>query len=192
MFVYHYVIFMFLCSAIPEDGRRKAYAEILEKAKAEEEARVTAEKESEAADTTKKKEEAGKRLSKQEAQAVNLANEAEEKAEAAGTSVEGILNKAKDISAGFSWQKLSSQISTSIQKPDEEEDEKPKVQLATVRGQAKARSLIPKIAVTKQTTPKNRDSKPKEEKRKQVETPKEVRKLFGGLFKQETIYIDDD
>ncbi|CAL5211562.1 unnamed protein product [Lathyrus oleraceus] len=157
-----------LFSTIPEDGRRKAYAEVLEKAKAEEGARAA--------------DEAANKVSKQEAQ---------EKAEVAGNGapVEDILNKAKDFGAGFSWQKFSSQVATSIQKPDE--DEKPKVQVATVRGQAKARSLIPKLAVTKQTTPRNSASKPKEEKRK-AEAPKEVRNVFGGLFKQETIYIDDD
>ncbi|KAL5055856.1 hypothetical protein RYX36_036538 [Vicia faba] len=157
-----------LFSTIPEDGRRKAYAEVLEKAKAEEGARAAAE----TAKTPSKP-------------------EAPEKAEVAGNgaAVEDILNKAKDFGAGFSWQKFSSQVATSIQKPDE--NEKPKVQVATVRGQAKARSLIPKLAVTKQTSPKNSVSKPKEEKRK-AEAPKELRKVFGGLFKQETIYIDDD
>lgn len=214
-----------LFSTIPEDGRRKAYAEILEKAKAEEEARVEAEKAREAAATTKKMEEEALKLSKQEAQASNLAKEDQEKAEATGTSVEDILNKAKafragfsrqklssqvattnqdpdedekpklqpakGFGAGFSWQKFSSQVATAIQKPDE--DENPKVQVATVRGQAKARSLIPNKAVTKQTTtPRSSVSKPKEEKRKIEEKPKEVRKVFGGLFKQETIYIDDD
>ncbi|CAJ2678908.1 unnamed protein product [Trifolium pratense] len=156
-----------LFSTIPEDGRRKVYAENLEKAKAEEEVI---------------------KLSKQGAQASN--KEAKEKAEAAGPSVDDILNKAKDFSAGFSWQKFSSQVATSIQKPDE--DEEPKVKVATVRGQAKARSLIPNKAVTKQTTPKSSERKPKEEKVKVAEKPKEVRKVFGGLFKQETIYVDDD
>ncbi|KAJ1422035.1 hypothetical protein SESBI_13364 [Sesbania bispinosa] len=188
-----------LFSTIPEDGRRKAYAEMLEKAKAEEEARVAAEKAREAAETKKKLEEEVKKLSQQEAQAASLAKEAQEKAEAAGASVESLLNKAKDFGAGFSWDKLSTQIATSIQKPDEDEDEKPKVQVATVRGQAKARSLTPNKAVIKQTaaptptpTPRSTVSKPKVEKPKQAEKPKEVRKVFGGLFKQETIYVDDD
>ncbi|XP_061368457.1 protein PLASTID TRANSCRIPTIONALLY ACTIVE 16, chloroplastic [Gastrolobium bilobum] len=175
-----------LFSTIPEDGRRKAYAELLAKAKAEEEARVAAEKAREAAETTKKLEEEVKKLSQQEARAASLAQEAQDKAEAAGASVESLLNKAKDFGAGFSWQKFSSQISTSIQKPDE--DENTNVQLATVRGQAKARSLTPNKAVVKQTAPRSDARKPKE----QAEKPKEVRKVFGGLFKQETIYVDDD
>ncbi|XP_027347934.1 protein PLASTID TRANSCRIPTIONALLY ACTIVE 16, chloroplastic [Abrus precatorius] len=180
-------------STIPEDGRRQVYAEMLEKAKAEEEARVAAEKAREAAETSKKLEEEVKKLSKQEARATSLAQEAQEaqeKAEAAGASVETLLNKAKDFGAGFSWQKLSSQIATSTQKGDE--DEKPKVQLATIRGQVKARSLAPNKAVVKQTTPRSGGSKPKVEKPKQEGTEKEVRNVFGGLFKQETIYVDDD
>lgn len=180
----------FFCSTIPVDGRRKAYAETLEKAKAEEEAIVAAEKAREASATKKKLEEEVKKLSQQETQASSLAKEAQEKAVAAGTSVEDLLSKAKDFGAGISWQKISSQIATSVQKPDE--DEKPKVQVATVRGQAKARSLTPNKAVVKQTSPRSVATKPKEENRKQAETAKEVRKVFGGLFKQETIYIDDD
>ncbi|XP_047164265.1 protein PLASTID TRANSCRIPTIONALLY ACTIVE 16, chloroplastic [Vigna umbellata] len=179
-----------LFSPIPEDGRRKAYAEMQKKAKAEEAARVAAEKASEAAESAKKLEQEVKKLSQQEALAANLAQEAQEKAEAAGASVENLLNKAKDFGAGFSWEKLSSQITTSIQNPDE--DEKPKVQLATVRGQAKARNLAPNKAVVKQTPPRRAASKPKEEKPKKEETTKEVRNVFGGLFKQETIYVDDD
>ncbi|XP_019413095.1 PREDICTED: protein plastid transcriptionally active 16, chloroplastic [Lupinus angustifolius] len=174
-----------LFSIIPEDGRRKAYAEILQKARAEEEARVAAEKASEASEATKKLEEEVKKLTQQEARAASLAQEAQEKAEAAGASVGSLLNKAKDLGAGFSWQKLSSQIATSIQKADDE-DEISNVKLATVRGQAKARSLTPNKAVIKQTTPSKAASKPKEEK------PKEVRNVFGGLFKQETIFVDED
>lgn len=157
---------------------------MIEKAKAEEEARAAAEKAREALEATKKLQEEVKKLSQQEARAASLAQEAEEKAETAGASVESLLIKAKDFGAGLSWQKLSSQIATSIQKPDE--DEKSNVKLATVRGQAKAQSLTPNKAAVKQTTPRSAASKPKEEK------PKEVRKVFGGLFKQETIYVDDD
>lgn len=187
--IFFYLIYKFLYSPIPEDGRRKAYAEMQEKAKAEEEARVAAEKANEASESAKKLEEEVKKLLQQEARAASLAQEAQEKAEAAGASVENLLNKAKDFGAGFSWEKLSSQITTSIQKPDE--DEKPKVQLATVRGQAKARNLAPNKAVVRQTSQRSA-GKPKVEKPKQAETPKEVRNVFGGLFKQETIYVDDD
>ncbi|KAJ6750680.1 hypothetical protein OIU85_001240 [Salix viminalis] len=143
-----------LFSAIPEDGRRKVYAEAFAKAKAEEEARIAVEKASEAA---KNLEEEAKKLSEQEAKAASLAEDAQEKAEAAGASVESFMSKAKEIGSGLSWEKLSSQIST--------------------------------------TDPKLRPVKPKEEpkpKAKETESKTEVRKMFGGLFQQETIYIDDD
>ena len=105
---------------------------------------------------------------------------------AAGTLVESLLNRAKDFGVGISWQKLSTQIVTSIQKP-EDEDEKSRVQIATVRRQTKARNLPSQKAVVKPTPPRTAASKPK-----QTEKPTEVRKVFGGLFKQETIYVDDD
>ncbi|XVF05457.1 hypothetical protein REPUB_Repub05bG0173800 [Reevesia pubescens] len=180
-----------LFSAIPEDGRRKAYAEALAKVKAEEEAKAAAENAREAAGAAKKLEEEVKKLSEQEARAASLAEEAQEKAEAAGASVEGLLSKAKDFSSGLAWEKFSSQIATAVQKPSDEE--KPKVQIATVRGQAKARILPSKKAVTKQPSI-SFFPKPKEApKPKAKETEKrEVRKVFGGLFQQETIYVDDD
>ncbi|KAL9334132.1 hypothetical protein Peur_074271 [Populus x canadensis] len=180
-----------LFSAIPEDGRRKVYAEALAKAKAEEETRVAAEKASEAAEAAKKLEDEVKKLSEQGAKAASLAEEAQGKAEAAGASVENFLSKATEVGSGFSWEKLSSQISTAVQTTSENT----KVQLATVRGQAKARSLPVQKAVVKQPSPKPRALKPKEEpkpKAKETESKAEVRKVFGGLFQQETIYIDDD
>ncbi|XWS74093.1 hypothetical protein CRYUN_Cryun02cG0185900 [Craigia yunnanensis] len=131
-----------------KDGRRKAYAEALAKAKAEEEATVAAEKAREAADAAKKLEEEVKKLSEQEARTSSLAEEAQEKAEAAGATVEGLLSKEKDFSTGISWEKFSSQIATAVQKPSDKEN--PKVQIATVRGQAKARTLQSKKAVVKQ------------------------------------------
>ncbi|XP_059431028.1 protein PLASTID TRANSCRIPTIONALLY ACTIVE 16, chloroplastic [Corylus avellana] len=234
-----------LFSAIPEDGRRKAYAESRAKAKAEEEALEAAEKARAAAEATKKLEKEVKKLSEQEARATSLAEEAQEKAEVAGASVETLLNKAKDFGSGLSWEKLSSQVSTAVQNSAE----KPKVQVATVRGQAKARSLQPKNAVVnkqpsfklpsfkpkeeplqpknavvnKQPSfklpsfkpkeeplqPKNavvnkqpsfklpsfkpkEEPKPKPKGKQQTEEKPEVRKVFGGLFSQETIYVDDE
>ncbi|KAJ6755326.1 PROTEIN PLASTID TRANSCRIPTIONALLY ACTIVE 16 CHLOROPLASTIC [Salix purpurea] len=177
-----------LFSAIPEDGRRKVYSEAFAKAKAEEEARIAVEKASEAA---KNLEEEAKKLSEQEAKAASLAEDAQEKAEAAGASVESFMSKAKEIGSGLSWEKLSSQISTAVQTTSE----RTKVQIATVRGQAKARSLPGQKAVIKRPGPKLRPVKPKEEpkpKAKETESKTEVRKMFGGLFQQETIYIDDD
>lgn len=216
-------------SAIPEDGRRKAYAESVAKAKAEQEATEASEKAQQAATEAKRLEEAVKKREQQETKAVNLAKEAEEKAAAAGISVDGLLDKAKGFSSGLSWQKFSSQLNSAVQerteeveepkakglspglswetfssqlksvvqKPsEEEEEEEPKVRLATVRGQAKARNLPAQKAVVKSAAPKPKPKpKPAEApkpKAKQTDSKAEVRKVFGGLFQQETIYIDDD
>ncbi|RZC93611.1 hypothetical protein C5167_007652 [Papaver somniferum] len=178
-----------LFSAIPEDGRRKAKAEALTKAKAEEEAIIAAARASEASEAAKKLTEEVQKLSEQEARASSLAKDAKEKAEAAGASMESFMNKAKGISSGLSWDKLSSQIATAVQNKAEDLN----TPVATVRGQAKARNLPAQKAVVKQSKPKAavasfRQSKPKVE---QNEVKKEERKIFGGLFKQETIYMDD-
>ncbi|XP_010043493.2 protein PLASTID TRANSCRIPTIONALLY ACTIVE 16, chloroplastic [Eucalyptus grandis] len=189
-----------LFSAIPEDGRRKEYKVAVAKARAEEEARIAAERAQEAAKAAQKLEEEVKKLSEQEAAAASLAEEAKEKAEAAGISMEGLFNKAKDFRAGLNFDKLGSELANSVRSSVE----KPKVQIATVRGQAKARSLTPTKALIKQprATPKPKPApalspeatkeelKPKP--KQQAEPKKEVRKVFGGLFQQETIYIDDD
>ncbi|KAK6935813.1 NAD(P)-binding domain [Dillenia turbinata] len=181
-----------LFSVIPEDGRRKAYAEALAKAKAEDEAFKASEKARKAAEAAKKFKEEVKKLSQQEAEAASLAEAAREKAEAAGASVERLLSKAKGLSSGFSWEKFSSQLTTAVPKPEE----KPKVQIATVRGQAKAQTLPAKKAIVKPPSLKVPSLKPRVEpkpKPKQTESkPPEVRKVFGGLFQQETIYVDDD
>ncbi|KAI4385564.1 hypothetical protein MLD38_003577 [Melastoma candidum] len=168
-----------LFSAIPEDGRRKEYAELLAKAKAEE-ALLAAEKDQEAADAVKKLEE---EAAEQNMKTANLTEQAKENVEAARISVEGIFDKAKGIGAGFSLEKLNFNFSNGASEPEE----KPKVQIATIRGRAKAQSLPAKKAVVKKPSPPPR--KPVKEK---VEEKKEVRKVFGGLFQQETVYIDDD
>ncbi|CAI9106847.1 OLC1v1006080C1 [Oldenlandia corymbosa var. corymbosa] len=235
-----------LFSTIPEDGRRKAYAEALEKAKQEEEAIRATEEAREAAAALKKRESELKKTEKEESETPDLAKEAQGSAVAAGASVESLLNRAKGFSSGISWQKLSSQLKTEKEEsetPDlakeaqesaatagasvesllnrakdfssgisweklssqlktaakEASGEESKVQVATVRGQAKARSLPSQKAVVKKPTPpKSRPTaKPAAKPAakpppKQTESNREVRKVFGGLFKQETIYIDDD
>lgn len=174
-----------LFSIIPEDGRRKAYAEAVAKAKAEEEAMKAAEQARAAEEAKKKLEEEVKKLSEQEALAASLAEVAKQKAEEAGTSVETLLNKAKDLGSGFSWKEFGSQLSTSVKTSD---FELPKVQIATVRGQAKARNLPSQKAVIKSPNPKRKpETKPKPKGQE-----KEARNIFGGMFKQETVYVDDD
>ncbi|KAM1226849.1 hypothetical protein ACFX13_006271 [Malus domestica] len=180
-----------LFSTIPEDERRKAYAIMVAKAKAEEEAIIAAERAREAAEATKKLEEEVKKLTEQEARSTNLAEDAQVKAEAAGASIDSLLNKAKNIGMGMSWKKFSTQVADTVQN-----SETPKVQIATVRGQAKARTLSPQKAVSKPvTTPKPASLKRKEQpkpKAKQTDEKKEVRKVFGGLFTQETVYVDEE
>ncbi|KAE8666711.1 Splicing factor PWI domain-containing protein, putative isoform 1 [Hibiscus syriacus] len=116
-----------LFSVIPEDGRRRAYAEALPKAKAEEEAKEFAEKAREETDAEKRLKEETKKLLEKQRRASSRAEEAE----GAVASIEGILSKANDISAGFSWENFSSQIATSVQKPSDEEKAN-KGQVATV------------------------------------------------------------
>lgn len=182
-----------LFSAIPEDRRRKEYAETIARAQAEEAAIKAAEQAREAAEATKKLEEEVKKLAEQEARATSLAEDAKEKADKAGASLDSLLTKAKDMSSGLSWENFGSQLSSAVKNSN---IEVPKIQIATVRGQEKARNLAPQKAVTKQNTPKPRSRSkanpaPAVEKPKEKESKKEVRNILGGLFKQETIYVDD-
>ncbi|KAL1827527.1 hypothetical protein DCAR_0206680 [Daucus carota subsp. sativus] len=173
-----------LFSLIPEDGRRKAYAEEIAKAKVEEATIKAKEKAKEAAAAAQELKEEVKSLESQDAKTDNLANKAQEQASA---SVESLMAKAKEMSSTFSWDKFSSQLSTAVQNVSEE----PKVQIATVRGQARAQKLPPKKAVMKKP-PVSKRKEAVKPKAKQADSKVEVRNVFGGLFKQETIYVDDD
>ncbi|GAA0153923.1 hypothetical protein LIER_12048 [Lithospermum erythrorhizon] len=177
-----------LFSSIPEDKRRKEYLEAVAQVKAEEAALIANEKAREAAEATKKLETEVNKLKERKGEATSLAEEAEQKASAAGISINSLLDKAKETSSELSWEKLSSQLKSAVQKNREE----PKVKIATVRGQAKARTLTPQKAVVKSATLKPPRPEPREVKGKQVESKKQVNKVFGGLFQQETIYVDDD
>lgn len=117
------------------------------------------------------------------------AEEAPEKADNASSLVNNFFSKAKGFGSAQSWDKLAFQLP----KPSEESN----VQIATVRGQAKARSLPSKKAAVRQAQTNSKPSlavKSKENSKPKAkeETKAEVRKVFGGLFKQETIYVDDD
>lgn len=91
------------------------------------------------------------------------------------------------MSSTFSWDKFSSQLATAVENVNKE----PQVQIATVRGQARAQKLPSKKAVMKKAPVFRRKEAPKP-RTKQAESEVQVRNVFGGLFKQETIYIDDD
>uniref|UniRef100_J3M5M7 NAD(P)-binding domain-containing protein n=1 Tax=Oryza brachyantha TaxID=4533 RepID=J3M5M7_ORYBR len=164
-------------SAIPEDSRRKEYQEAVAKAQAaEEEARVS-QRANEAEEDTSKVKAEGKKTSSDEA-AASAAREAQ-------ASLENLLSRAKGFSTDFSWEKLSTQLAGAATGDSDEEE--PKAQIATVRGQAKAKKLAPQRAVVKPAAQKTRPPTPK-----QPETKPEVRPVFGGLFKQETIFVDED
>ncbi|KAK4849952.1 hypothetical protein QYF36_002389 [Acer negundo] len=186
-----------LFSGIAEDGRRAAYAEAIAKAKAEE-ASLAAEKAREAAEASRKLEEDVKKLSKQESRAASLAEQAQEKADqAAGgaASVETLISKAKDISSGISWEKLSTQFASAVQKPNggaenekEKEKTKPKIQIATVRGQAKARTLPSLRAALKQSPP----PPPAPKAKPRDEPEREVRKVFEEEEEEEKEEIEEE
>ncbi|CAL9057472.1 unnamed protein product [Musa banksii] len=178
-----------LFSAIPEDGRRKAYAEAVAKAKAAEEAMRAAAKATEAEEAAKKLEEEVKKLSEKKTRATNLNKEAQRRVVEAGSSLDNLFIKAKGLGNDFSWDKLSSQVTAAVSQinnndTEDMEEKKARTQIATVRGLAKARNLPSKKAVVKKP--------PQKPKPKQPDPTPEVKNIFGGLFKQETIYIDDD
>lgn len=166
-------------TAIPEDSRRKEYQEAVAKAqakaKAEEEV-LASQRAREAEEAASKLKAEGKKTPSEEATA-SAVNEAQ-------ASLENLLTRAKGLSTDFSWEKFSTQLAGATARNSDEEE--PKAQIATVRGQEKAKKLAPQRAVVKpaaqkmKPAPKQPDSKP------------EVRPVFGGLFKQETIFVDED
>ncbi|KAF0927595.1 hypothetical protein E2562_034473 [Oryza meyeriana var. granulata] len=164
-------------SAIPEDSRRKEYQEAVAKAQAEEEAQ-TLQRAREAEEDANKLKAKGKKTPSDEA-AASAVSEAQ-------ASLENLISKAKGFSTDFSWEKLSTQLAGAATRDRYSDEEEPKAQIATVRGQAKAKKLAPQRAVVKPAAQKTRPTP------KQPESKPEVRPVFGGLFKQETIFVDED
>jgi len=162
--------------AIPEDSRRKEYQEAAAKAQAEEEA-LASQRASEAEAAASDLEAKGKESPSEEAAASPV--------NGAQASLENLLSRAKGVSKDFSWEKFSTQLAEATT-PRTSTEKGPKAQIATVRGQAKAKKLAPQRAVVK---PAAQKVKPQ---LKQPDTKPEVRPVFGGLFKQETVYVDDD
>ncbi|KAJ9543803.1 hypothetical protein OSB04_023510 [Centaurea solstitialis] len=193
-----------LFSAIPEDGRRKAYAEAIAKAKAEE-AMQAAEK---AAEATKRLEKTVNEPQPEAASATNLAEDVQEKATAAAQKTfTDLMDRFKPVNKtvdepteeeaaepegapglALSWGRLSSGFASAVK--NNSIVELPKVQIATIRGQTKARNLAAKQAVVKKPAAR-KAVQPRAPLPKQKESKAEVRKLFGGMFQQETIYMDD-
>ncbi|KAF8701434.1 hypothetical protein HU200_033599 [Digitaria exilis] len=148
------------------------------KAKAEEEA-LASQRASEAEAAASKLEAEGKKAPAEEEAP------AEEAAASAINGAQASLENLLRISTDFSWGKFSTQLAQATT-PGTSSEKEPKAQIATVRGQAKAKKLAPQRAVVK---PAAQKVKPQQ---KQPETKPEVRPVFGGLFKQETVYVDDD
>ncbi|OEL16941.1 Protein plastid transcriptionally active 16, chloroplastic [Dichanthelium oligosanthes] len=163
--------------SIPEDSRRKEYQEAAAKAQAEEEARAS-QRASEAEAAASKLEAKGKEEAPSEEAAAIPVNGAQ-------ASLENLLSRAKGISRDFSWEKFSTQLAEATT-PRTSTEKEPKAQIATVRGQAKAKKLTPQRAVVKPAAQKEKPQL------KQPDPKPEVRPVFGGLFKQETVYVDDD
>lgn len=166
-----------LYRAIPEDRRRTEYLEAAAKAQAEEET-LASERANKKAEAAASKSEADTKTTPSEEAAATPSA-----VNGAQASLENLLSRAKVISADFSWEKFSTQfadVTTPLTSSLEKEPNK--AQIATVRGQEKAKKLAPRIAVVK----------PAAQKAKQPDPKPEVRALFGGLFKQETVYVDDD
>lgn len=146
-------------------------------------------KATEAEEAAKKLEEEVKKLSEKKTRATNLNKEAQRRVVEAGSSLDNLFIKAKGLGNDFSWDKLSTQVTAAVSQinnndTEDMEEKKARTQIATVRGQAKARNLPSKKAVVKKP--------PQKPKPKQPDPTPEVKNIFGGLFKQETIYIDDD
>jgi hypothetical protein len=135
-----------LFRSIPEDIRRKEYQEAAAKPRAEEEAQALASQRASEADESVSEVESKKAPS--EDAAARIANEAQD-------SLENLLGRAKGLSMDFSWGKLGTRLTEATSTPNSTE-KKPKAQIATVRGQAKAKKLTPQRAVVKPAAQKVR------------------------------------
>ncbi|MBV7591675.1 hypothetical protein KVQ90_24775, partial [Escherichia coli] len=99
----------------------------------------------------------------------------------AQASLENLLTRAKGLklNTDFSWDKFSTQLAAVGATARSSDEEEPRAQIATVRGQAKAKKLAPQRAVVKPVAQKVKQAT------MQPAPKKEVRPVFGGLFKQE-------
>ncbi|KAK1693985.1 hypothetical protein QYE76_010682 [Lolium multiflorum] len=162
-------------TGIPEDVRRKVYKEAAAKAQAEEEA-LASQRAGDAEEPTSKL----KAEETSEEAGASPMNEAQ-------ASLENLLTRAKGLklNTDFSWDKFSTQLAAAGGAARNSGEEEPKAQIATVRGRARAEKLAPQRAVVKPVAQKVKQAT-------KQPAPKEVRPVFGGLFKQETIFVDED
>ncbi|XP_076944293.1 protein PLASTID TRANSCRIPTIONALLY ACTIVE 16, chloroplastic-like [Bidens hawaiensis] len=182
-----------LFSAIPVDGRREAYLDAIAKAEAEEAVKAAesaaTEKEVEKPDPTEDfQEQAQKSFTDLVARFKTATSKITEKPESEPEpTTEDVLGPEGAPGLALSWGKLSSGFASAVKNNS---IALPKVQIATVRGQAKARTLPPKPAVVKKPAAAKKAAPPVQQP-KPKESKAEVRKIFGGVFQQETIYVDD-
>lgn len=158
-----------LLSAIPTDGRKEAFAEAQEKAKAEEEARMAVENTRREKELADQLEAEAKKLAEKEAEATELA--AQVKAGAANASFDFFASKAKAFGVDIFGENRETQIIASSNSQPGKNLETPVV---TVKGEEKYATLQPK---------KGSNS---------VFKLPPINKIMGGLFNKETIYVDDD
>lgn len=166
-----------LYRAIPEDSRRTEYKEAVAKAQAKQET-LASKRDSESEAAASKHEDRKKAPSEDAAATASPVKEAQ-------ASLENLLSTAKLINTDSFWEKFSTQLAQ-VTTPRTSLEKEPKAQIATVRGQEKAKKLAPQIAIVKPAAEKVKPQL------KQQDPKPEVRPVFGGLFKQETVYVDDD
>lgn len=160
---------LFHGSAIPTDGRKEAFAEAQAKAKAEEEERIAAENVRKKQELAEQLEAEAKRLAEKEAEATELA--AQVKAGVATASFDYFASKAKEFGVDIFGGSKGTQIITSSNSQSRKSLETPVV---TLKGEEKYATSQPKKVFSS------------------VFKLPAIKKKTGGVFKQETIYVDDD
>jgi hypothetical protein len=163
-------------SQIPVDGRRaileaeRAKAEIEEREReaqrlADAEAQAAVEQARQASQLAAQLEAEAKKLAAEEAKAATVAAKAQAKAEAAAASVDGLEAKVKELG-----------INT----------------FSNPLGGRSLGSFIPKLEEVKSRLPKGEKEAIPELATATEIGQKPARQFFGGLFKQDTIYVDED
>jgi membrane protein involved in colicin uptake len=166
----------FCNSQVPVDGRRaileaeRAKAEIEEREReaqrlADAEAQAAVEEARKASQLAAQLEAEARKLAAEEAKAATIAAKAQAKAEAASASVDGLEAKAKELG-----------IST----------------FSNPLGGRSLGSFIPKLEEVKSRLPKGEKGAIPELATATEIGQKPVKQFFGGLFKQDTIYVDED
>ncbi|GLJ41489.1 hypothetical protein SUGI_0858630 [Cryptomeria japonica] len=175
-----------LLSAIPTDGRKEAYVEAQARAKAEEDARIAAENERQAKELVSQLEAEAKRLAGQEAKATQLADQV--KTVAGTASIDYFVGKAKEFGIDLFGNKTGTQV---IKSSDSQPQKNFGTLLSTVKGKVKSAKSESFDVQAVTVEGEEKSAALKQDGVVAVSQP-QVNKFLGGLFKQETIYVDDD